>query len=528
MNQKSVLQLIKDNKKEALIVSLIITVYFVIACHKLLNASLWYDEVIEYYFSKTMFGYVPGGGRTINMYQRITSTFQPPLYSVVMFFWLKLSDTVWWFRFGSVVAGFAGSIAIYLSIKKLSNYKVAALSVLIYSCIYRLMYYFQECAEYSLMIAMVCWALYYFISTLLKPSVKNMVLYGLFCSLAVYSQYGAVFFVIGCSIVLLIKVLRSKDRKVIKNLLLTYGALIVVAVLPLYLFFIRIQIANEGVTLSNFEPFPENLFVDFLNNLLDVFKFLFFKYVHVKMYVSIRILAVLFTLIAVLTGIFSKRSYIRYLLLGDIVMWVSYYIAFTLGIYARGMPMSRYSLFLTPIWLLTFIAVPVEFTRCIKRVKIIDTQLIVKIWRWVMIVGVIIFCCLGWGDIRENWKKENSKEVIDTWNELVGEDDLTLVYFPATPSFIYYITHDDSITHDPYDESNIIYFSQNFDSIARYNEYIPTLFDDALPENIYFCMMHYTEDTYDMLLQSFDELGYLAKVEYEGYKAVLLQLTLVE
>lgn len=55
---------------------------------KMTNSALWYDEAIEYFYSKIMIGKVPGGFDTQNMYERITSTFQPPLYNVFMNIWL--------------------------------------------------------------------------------------------------------------------------------------------------------------------------------------------------------------------------------------------------------------------------------------------------------------------------------------------------------------------------------------------------------------------------------------------------------
>lgn len=99
--------------------------FFLITCYKLTYAPLWFDETIEFWYSKNLNGYVPyemqNGGQASSMYQRIVSTYQPPLYNIVMFFWLKISTAEWWFRFFSVLMGFVGNLAIYKTVKKLSN-----------------------------------------------------------------------------------------------------------------------------------------------------------------------------------------------------------------------------------------------------------------------------------------------------------------------------------------------------------------------------------------------------------------------
>ena len=69
--------------------------------YKLMNSALWYDEWIEYYFSQKS---IMNG----ELYQSVISTFQPPLYNFLMHFWLKISDSLLWFRLFNVVIGAVG------------------------------------------------------------------------------------------------------------------------------------------------------------------------------------------------------------------------------------------------------------------------------------------------------------------------------------------------------------------------------------------------------------------------------------
>ena len=70
-------------KKRVLRITFVIL--FSISClillSRILYSGLWYDESIEYFYSKFLNGVVPGGLGTTSMYERITSTLQPPLYN---------------------------------------------------------------------------------------------------------------------------------------------------------------------------------------------------------------------------------------------------------------------------------------------------------------------------------------------------------------------------------------------------------------------------------------------------------------
>ena len=130
-------------KNEMILTGIAFALFFFTACYKLTNASLWSDETIEYWFSKIVFGKIPFGD-SVNMYERIIATYQPPLYNVLMHFWLKVSDAEWWFRFFGVIMGFIAMLGLYKSVRKLSNALVAAVSVIFASFVVQLVYYWQE------------------------------------------------------------------------------------------------------------------------------------------------------------------------------------------------------------------------------------------------------------------------------------------------------------------------------------------------------------------------------------------------
>ena len=73
-----------DTKKKYIFLGSVFTLFILITIYKLTNASLWYDEAIEYWYSKVLIGVLPYDSSMVNMYQRIISTYQPPLYNVIM------------------------------------------------------------------------------------------------------------------------------------------------------------------------------------------------------------------------------------------------------------------------------------------------------------------------------------------------------------------------------------------------------------------------------------------------------------
>lgn len=210
--------------------------YISIACYKLTNSSLWYDETVEYWYSKVMIGPIPFIERGNNMYERIISTFQPPLYNFVMYFWLLISTSQWWFRFFGVVCGFIGIIGLYKAVHTICDINTALCSVFLASFVVKLVYYWQECAEYCMMLASLFWTIYMFIKVLKHKSIKNIILFNIAVIIPVYCQYGAAFVIIPLIIIVAIDVLLSRNRKEINVLVISYLISFICAALPLYFF----------------------------------------------------------------------------------------------------------------------------------------------------------------------------------------------------------------------------------------------------------------------------------------------------
>ena len=240
------------------------TCFFVTTCFLLLNASIWIDEAVEYYMAlptRKIPEIVMNAGRWTtqwsNYYQRCLDTFQPPLYTFFIAGWLRVFDSELWFRLSGVFLGFLGSLGIWCTVKKQKGSGWASIAVIIYSFFRAVTRYNQECAEYSLMIAMLSWMLYFYFISMEDPNCKHYLLFISMGVLAIYSQYGAAFPVFCLSCTLLAQQLCKKNWKAFFKGLISFSVAFFITIVPLYIFFLRRQLALNAQISG---PGADNLF----------------------------------------------------------------------------------------------------------------------------------------------------------------------------------------------------------------------------------------------------------------------------
>lgn len=101
-------------RKEYFCLAAVLLVFLLMSLYKLTDAPLWYDEVVEFYYSKYLSGPIQGVSIYNSLYERLQfNSFQPPLYNLIMHVWLLFSESEWWFRFSGVVFGFIGMLGLY-------------------------------------------------------------------------------------------------------------------------------------------------------------------------------------------------------------------------------------------------------------------------------------------------------------------------------------------------------------------------------------------------------------------------------
>lgn len=496
MKQVAIIDRLKQNRKEYILLGIAFLFFLFMALYKLTDAPIWLDEAWEFYFSRDIFGSIPGISAQGNLYERLTTaSYQPPLYNVLMFVWLQFGESEWWFRFSGVVIGIFSVAGLYKCMKRISNYKIASLSIIIFSCIYQIIYYIQECAEYSLLVMFLLWTLYYYMIAMDKSELKNMILFSLFCSLSMYTQYGAAFVVIPLIGSLLLKVLWDKDWANLKKLLGIYAATLIIAGLPLIIFFLLPQLNNPDPTshLSGGPKFYQNnIFADHLQMLLDTFRWNTIESM-TRFYGVALIACGLLVLLAIYCLKFAKSKIVKHLIVCNLITWFSFYILTRWEIYAYGYFGARYNIFFIPLWLVTFLFMFLEAYQTLDGIANKKWKKIsVNLYKGLMVVCVLSYCVYGSHQILKHWEKADTRGSVATWYDMEGYNITSIAEFGQAKSFTYYFEHDDRYQEE-YEENVIREMKAMYTSAddfeqeyIDYEVYLDTVFEGQYPNEMYY------------------------------------------
>ena len=480
-------------------------VFLFLALHKLTHASVWLDEAIEFWYSKVAAGPLPFEASS-GMIERINSTFQPPLYNFLMHLWLMVDTGEWWFRFFSVVVGFVGMIGLFKTTLRLTeNVFAAAASVAFAAFIYQLVYYWQEAAEYCLLVSAVFWALYFWVCLLKAPSRRNVIGLTVAAVVAVYSQYGAVFPVFVMLVTALAAVLKRKDKKLTLTLVVSWSLALLLAALPLYLFFFAPQFAGQhggGLSLSSIRFFRNNILIDFVGGAAAVFQW------NVSLYLpnaaTVLILGLFLLLAAVM--FFRGSRFLRILIACNLLLWIVYYVALKLNLYAYGHFRGRYAIFFIPCWLVLAVAMLYEAYGLLKARGNGGRPLLTRAFLVLLAACCGAYCFFSWRLVlRDNWEKEDNRTAAEVWQRENPEGRDTVVYYGATAGFSYYT--DRNWSGERRENIHYLPWSLRGLTVGEYDAYFTGLYGEAWPSEVWFIANHISGDL-NTMLSAFEARGY--------------------
>ena len=410
----------KDIKNLLPIISFLFLLFMM--CFKLTHSALWYDEWVEYYSSQAPI-------LTGELYQNIVFTFQPPLYNLIAHFWLMVNKTILWFRLLNIPMGMISGWALYKTVKQFGNEVVSSLAVILLAVTYQWIYYIQEASEYALMLMFVFLTIYTFTIAYKKNTLKSVVLFALSSIGAAYSQYGCVFVVLPLLIIYLVKALISKDKLIIRNVVVVYLISLVCFAIPLYVFFAKVQMANHAIGHTDL---PINISLSsFFLKMGGLVQYIFFtrdvRESNLTLFIGVLVLGVV-----VADGVYSflKKDYLRMNVdLTLLIAYVMHYFLVEYHIYAivhKGMSAGfycRYSVFYICLFTLIFpiIAARIPY----KEYGVVGL---------VLLIGII-----STPNILRNWEKSHDNEIAWTWLEWGGIDTTTYLYGTAEHSFNYFV-----------------------------------------------------------------------------------------
>ena len=543
--------ILTENSKKWLALLLVLTGVLLLYLSRATYYSIWFDEATEYFYSKYMFGPVPMAESTQNMYERICNTYQPPLYNCLMYVWLSCFDTEFGFRLAGIITTLVGGIGFFLALNSMTDYKWASCGSLMYLLSTSVSYYALECAEYNLMLCLLCWCLCFYVLSVIDTQIKYIAAFFAFVCLSVYSQYGAAFVVIPLYVSLMLHLFPKREIR--KELLIcTFTA--VVSAVVLVLFFFIPQITKQGtVSVSHAPNFIfNNILVDVLYGFVCQTQYCF---------ANGQCIFVLLSLTASLI-VCRKVKMLRSICCVGIVCWFLYYIAAAFSFYGYNfyVPLTgtqnlgnRYGLFLSP--LLLFIACCGLYA---LLEKVSAKKPVLYFLYFVSVCLFVNFIIIGVKYVKDGFLEDNSLAVVNI--DLHQDDKLlmlhsvdkrmktqndfrslekkwiseraytsrTLIHVWSSSTFLYYMMHDEN-----YAESwrNNIMIADYWIFFGNYNN-----MKDALQKigiininSVYFispvlpnrCEDGNTYDFYNSFINVMADNGYNVNKLYEDQSALV-------
>ena len=466
-----------------------------ILCYRLTASGLWYDECVEFYFSKYATGTTPGFSNFHNMYQRICFTAQPPLYNVLLWLWLRVSDSEIWFRLAGVITALSGGMGIFFYTKK-KNQLVATTLTLLYISAFPTRYFALECGEYNLLAANLIWLFVSFCSYIETNKRFYLGLFLFFCTAAVYSQYGAAFVVIGFAMVLVFYLIKY-NKKDFQFLFITGMLIVLFAAAPLFYFFLIPQMtAQQGTNtdISHSLSFSVDLAKDFLISIKDTFTYFFLRDQSSIGKVCIILLSVILVILGVIRLLAPDNKQKNHtgeaITLASFISFLLYFFAVKMNYYGMvfvgGTFGNHWGLAIGVMILFVGIFLMSESYASYPKITLF------------CMAAILFFhgCSL----FQSNWQKDNIREVVTNNTALLKEQKTYLTYTEIIP-FSYYSNGEFNYSYF----DNWTYHCENIGT-EKVTEYLQKEFGENPPKE--FLLVAGSEDTPSILLEALQSLGY--------------------
>lgn len=425
--------------------------------NNLMYSALWGDEWVEYNISRMS---ILNG----EMYEKIIETFQPPLYNLLMHFWLIVNESFVWFRSFNVVIGFITAIFIYKILDNLYDYKVSCVAICVFASCYQWIYCIQECSEYALMLCCLSGSLYFYVKLYNDYKSEYLIEFIIFCVLSIYSQYGAIFVALPLIISIFIKYfVLSKDIKQKKDIVYLYILSFLIFAVPLYCFFINTQINHNEIVKYTSSLKLQNI-LDFPFVLGRIIGYLFNLYDGKEVCIVFSIISILLLMLSIYLLCKNINPIKKELIICLLFAYFLHYMLVSLQVYAMAHANEssgfyvRYSYFYIPI---LCICIPILLVEMLNRIRY------KKIVTILLIVFLTIVSFFGYKTIRTNWHKSLDNVYADIWMENYGWENTTFLFGMARFGFYHYI-----LDHQDYHEGYL----------SNYTEYVD--YDD-LPEKFW-------------------------------------------
>ncbi len=181
--------------------------------------SLWFDEAFEYWSAVIPHHLIP---------RTVLTSYQPPLYTIILHFWLQFGDSATWMRLLSVFLSLLCLTGVVGLAWRAVGKKGALIAAILMAILPSEIRYAQEVGEYALMECCLAWSIYFLFRASQRPSYRYFAAWAVCSVLAIYSHYGAAVVIIPTTAALLVEnALRRKWRSIARQIACFPGSLAV-------------------------------------------------------------------------------------------------------------------------------------------------------------------------------------------------------------------------------------------------------------------------------------------------------------
>lgn len=417
----------EERKSGFIVVAVVLLLALALRLWQINARGLWFDEAYEFWASVVSFR---------NLFKVVSSSFQPPLYNILLHFWMKAGHSEFWLRLLSVLLDIFGILATLLLCLRAFNQKTTLFVGLTLALMPALIRYSQEAGEYALWLCCLQWLGYFMFRVIQEGQWKHWLLLGFTSLLAWYSHYGALVLIAAAYLVLFVLLILKKERSAYKKLfvsalLTAIGAL---AVVPTLL----AQTKTMGSASKWIDvPIPR-LMRDIAKGFLDSLNFMFtgFPFTRINRWIPWTIFIVL-----ILLGVWvwirqgKKGLFYPLYLLTTFVVYAALIVP---GFYGHGSFGFRYGLVLLPPFILFFgnilYALTFENSRPKKILALLLTLALLSLSVYSLPNRSLSEKIRG----KMDWPETNDlRDVMAQWKDARADDSFTIITFGEIQSFGY-------------------------------------------------------------------------------------------
>ena len=404
---------------------LILLLAFLLRVSGVTNRSLWYDEAVEFMSANVQFG---------KLFEMITTVnFQPPLFTMMLYGWLKIGGEPVWLRLLPILISMLTLVGVMKLGQLILGRTAGWLAGFIVATLPTEIYYAQDLGEYALAVCTLTWSLFFLYLAQKRQFWPYWIAWGLFATLSIFSHYGmGIVILASASVVLVENIISKRSVLVLRQSVVAFAFLIVG--MPILWMFLSQQLSRIQASVGAALPVTSLIQEAnrFLEGIHDTFTYLLYgsPFSQSPKWIGAALLIIFGLLIVRFYGQLQKR-----VIWWFIVTFAIYFVLVRTGLYAGAFGL-RYSQIFTPILVILIASAALLLMRYVNRwlgITVVILTMTAALWAYPHPSSVISAWTQGsWSPVEE------MSPVFDQWWQRQQEDDVTYVYYGASPAFRYY------------------------------------------------------------------------------------------